>query len=377
MNEFNLLGGEVVTPEEERFVDLHIVGGQVSMVASKAASQATSLDVSQCYVTPGLIDLQVNGTDACNLWDNPGPDEFHALCQQLLRAGVTAFLPTLVTAAPEHLKKSIEILESMGVANGTRQQVAGERLRKGAGQTTGGAALTIPGIHLEGPFLSPARPGVHPKEFIASASSSLLEDLISDSVKLVTLAPEEKEGKAATKFLMDRGVTVSIGHSNATFAQAREAFKWGIKLMTHTFNALPPLHHRDPGAVGAALSDPDVYCCVIADGLHVDPEMVKLLISIKSPDRIVLVTDVAYIGTKGGGLSGSSIMLCEAVRNLVAWQAASFPEAIRMATINPARVINMQSQLGSIKEAGQADLVVWDKRTLEIKHVVAKGQLIF
>src|SRR5258707_1251741 len=118
INEFNLLGGEIITPVEERFSNLYVSDNQVSLVQSKASNNASSLDVSGCYVTPGLIDLQVNGTDACDLWANPSKEEFDALCQQLLKSGVTAFLPTLITASPEHIKKNIAFLESLGVMGG-------------------------------------------------------------------------------------------------------------------------------------------------------------------------------------------------------------------------------------------------------------------
>lgn len=397
-NNFYLAGGDIISPEGQGFVDLHIHDGCLQFLPriknSTGLEQGLILDVSGCYITPGLIDLQVNGTAACNLWANPTKQEFQALCLELLHAGVTAFLPTLITDDMAHMKKNIYFLESMGaggagsVSNQNDCQKStvislGSKLRKRQISQSGFDGLSpermisMPGIHLEGPFISKERAGVHPIEFIKNPTSSNLADLIKPAVKLVTLAPEIDGADSATKFLIDRGITVSLGHSNASFDKANQAFASGIRLFTHIFNASRPLHHRNSGAVEAALLDNDVSCCIIADGLHVGQAMVKLLMRLKGSDRVVLVTDVASIGTTSGGLVGSSVMLSDAVRNMVLWRAATFPEAIKMATFNPAKAINMEHELGIITDGGPAHLVVWDKNSLAIKHVVANGYLVF
>jgi N-acetylglucosamine-6-phosphate deacetylase len=219
--------------------------------------------------------------------------------------------------------------------------------------------------------------GVHPPQFAQPLSLDILKQIISDQVVLVTLAPELDLSGKCIKWLIDEGVTVTLGHSNATYDQAISSFALGIHLMTHTFNALPPLHHRAPGAVGAALLDENLTCCVIADGLHVDPAVVKIIFKLKGADHLVLVSDVAQVGTSKGGLVGSSIFLDIAVRNMVNWGIASFPEAIKMATLNPAQAIGIQKNVGSLAKGMYADIVVWDKNTLDIKHVVANGQLAY
>ncbi|PWT94965.1 MAG: hypothetical protein C5B53_12105 [Candidatus Melainabacteria bacterium] len=376
MREFVLSGGQVITPDQEFLADIYVNDGRLKILKDGGApkGKVERLEISNCFVTPGLIDLQVNGTAKCNLWEQPDQKQFEALCEELLQAGVTSFLPTLITADIEHIKKNRRFLEGLGagapLSNGSAAATAHGAVAKAA-------MIRMPGIHLEGPFISPERPGVHPKEFIKAPNVAQLKEVISPAVKLVTLAPEYGEGEAAARFLLGKKITVSLGHSNATFEQAQKAFDWGIKLITHTFNALPPLHHRAVGAVGAALLKEDVFCCLIADGLHLNQEMVKIVIRLKGPDRVVLVTDVAHVGTTGGGLVGSSIMLSDAVRNLVSWGAASFREAIKMATFNPAKVINLEKELGSIKNDGLADLVVWYKDSLKIRHVVAGGRLVF
>jgi N-acetylglucosamine-6-phosphate deacetylase len=146
--------------------------------------------------------------------------------------------------------------------------------------------------------------------------------------------------------------------------------------MTHTYNALPPLHHRAPGAVGAALLDKDVYCSVICDGLHVDPAMVELILKCKGADKTILVSDAAYIGTSQNKLVGSSIVLKEAVTNLVYWGLTTFAEAITMASYNPAKALGFDGIIGHIAPGKKADLLLWHKETLKPEHVILNGQLI-
>lgn len=377
MREFLLVGGVIVTPDEERCSDVYVKDGRVGAIGSRLSADLSPeikrIDVSNCYVTPGLIDLQVNGSQTCNLWANPSDEEFKELCHELLRSGVTSFLPTLITDDLAAIKKNIQFLKARGAGQPVSNFGVGT-----AGDTNPiSLKIRMPGIHLEGPFISPERPGVHPKEFIRAPNLTELKGLISPAVKLVTMAPEYGEGAAATHFLIDNKVSVALGHSNATFAEAQKAFAFGINLVTHTFNALPPLHHRHPGAVGAAMLDDKVMCCLIADGLHVSEEMVKILLRIKGVDRVVLVTDVAHVGTAGGGLVGSSIMLSDAIRNIVKWQAASFPEAIKMASANAAKAVNLGDDFGCIKNGGIADLAVWQKDNFEVRHTIVDGCLMF
>jgi N-acetylglucosamine-6-phosphate deacetylase len=364
MKSFWLRGGEVVTPLEERFVDLTVETGRVKLLEPQRPQpeNSTEIDCTGCYVTPGLFDLQVNGSDACNLWGDPTETEFSLLTKQLLKHGVTSFLPTLITGDLKHIKKNIAFLSSLGA--GSIENGKAEAPEKN---------ICMPGIHLEGPYLSPEKPGVHPKEFIRPMNVDEVKGVVLPGVKLMTLAPEKSESSAVIKLLKEKGVAVSLGHSNATFEEGESAFAAGINLMTHTFNALPAIHHRSPGCITAALLNDDVYCCIICDGLHVDPNVVRLLIKTKGVSRVILVTDIAQTGTKGGGLVGSSIYLCEAIRNVVRWQAASFPDAIRMATLNPAMVMNLSDRIGRIGAGARADLVVWDKTTLAIKSVFVNG----
>ncbi len=366
MNQLALIGGTIITPLEERFTDLIVDDGVVQRVGplDSSATNVEKLDVSGCYVTPGLIDLQLNGGPDCNFWGDPTIEDLAALCRQLVNSGVTTFLPTLITADVKHIRKNVEFLQSIGVGS------------TGIGQMFGvvkGCSARLPGVHLEGPCLSPQRPGVHPLEWIKPLTKALVEQLSAPSVRMITVAPESDPTDESLKLLYAKGVIVSLGHSNASFEEAQLAFDRGVRMMTHTYNALPPIHHRAPGAVTAALLDDRVTCCVICDGLHVDVPAIKLLLKAKGVDKVILVTDAAQIGTTGGGLVGSSIDLNQAVKNVVEWKVASFTDAIRMASFNPAQAMGWSDKLGEIVPGKCADLVVWDKATLAIKHVFVSG----
>jgi N-acetylglucosamine-6-phosphate deacetylase len=269
----------------------------------------------------------------------------------------------LITDDVDHMRKNIDFLSKRGA--GVSKQWQAEN-----------ALSRMIGIHLEGPCLAPEKPGVHPPQFIKPPSIDLFKKLASDNVLLVTMAPEKDPGCESLNWLMGKGVRVALGHSNATFDEAEVAFGSGVNLVTHLFNALPALHHRAPGAVGAALLDKQVTCCLIADGLHLDANMVRLVLSIKGKQNSILVTDIAQIGTTGGGLVGSSITLDMAVRNVVNWGAANFADAIYMATYNPARAMGVQAEVGVISPGALADLVLWDIDSLEIKHVVLNGRVV-
>ncbi|HEY9776892.1 MAG TPA: amidohydrolase family protein [Planktothrix sp.] len=363
MGNLLLVGGEVITPLEERFTDLLIENDVVAAInggGDEKPEKAETLDVSGCYVTPGLIDLQVNGNEPCNFWGDPEPAQVEALCRRMLQSGVTAFLPTLITDDLQHMNKNISFLQSLGVGK--------------EGALTFG--VRMPGLHLEGPCISPKRPGVHPPQHLKPLNIEVLKQIVTPIVLLVTVAPELDGKGEALAWLKEKGVTVSLGHSNATCDEANAAFERGIRMMTHTFNALPPLHHRDPGAVAAALLDDRVSCCIICDGLHLDPTAVRLILKSKTAQRTILVTDIAQVGTSHGGLVGSSLYLDEAVRNVVQWQAATFPEAIRMSTWNAACAVGLAEKFGKIAVGRQADLVVWDKASLAIKHVIVAGKRI-
>jgi len=364
MKKLRLVGGQVITPLEVRFADVLIDGGLITAIVpcEQTTPAYEPVDVSGRMVTPGLIDLQLNGGPALDFWGKPAEDDLKKFTRQQASAGVTTFFPTLITAAIEHLVENIEWLTEHGVSRDLS-------LAKGL-------SARMPGIHLEGPCLSPKRPGVHPPEHLQPFTVEILKRLIIDGVMLMTVAPEQDPQSEALQFLQSRGVRASLGHSNANATEARKAFDQGVRLMTHTFNAMAPLHHRDPGAVGAALMDDRVTCCLIADGLHLAPETVSMILRLKGERRAILVTDAAKVGTTGGGLVGSSINLSDAVRNCVNWGSSSFQSAVRMASYNPARVMGLDEKVGHIQVGKFADLVIWNQADLSVDRVIVDGQIL-
>ncbi len=356
--------GLVVTKNGQQMSSVLIKNGRISDIGNgdlgTNSNECQVVDASNCYVTPGLIDLQVNGSPKCNLWADPSENELQALRSQMLECGVTSFLPTLITDDIDHLNKNILFLNACGVAND--EAVCEKGLAR------------MPGIHLEGPFLSAKRPGVHPPEHIKPLDVVSLNKISWDNIRLMTVAPETDASGEGLDWLMQHNIEVSLGHSDADLNQAQSAFDRGVKLVTHLFNAMPPLHHRSPGAVGATFLDDRVSACIIADGLHLSPDAVKLIFKIKGPEKTILVTDIATVGTKDGGLVGSSITLDQAVLNMVSWNICDFATAIKMASINPAHAVHLDN-VGSIEKDKLADILLWDKDTLKLKAKILGGEL--
>ncbi len=364
MKKLRLTGGQVITPLEVRFADILIEGGLITAIVPQEQSTPAyeNIEIAGRLVTPGLIDLQLNGGPALDFWGKPTESELEKFTKAQALGGVTTFLPTLITAAVDHLVENIGWLNKHGLD-------ANLALAKGL-------SARMPGIHLEGPCLSPKRPGVHPPEHLQPFEIEILKRLIIPGVLLMTMAPELDPEGEALQYLQSHGVKASLGHSNANLVEARKAFDSGVRLMTHTFNAMAPLHHRDPGAVGAALMDDRVSCCLIADGLHLAPETVSMILKLKGPRQSILVTDAAKVGTTGGGLVGSSIHLADAVRNCVEWNCASFQAAIRMASYNPARAMGFDEKVGHIEVGKYADIVIWKPSDLSVELVLVGGQIL-
>jgi N-acetylglucosamine-6-phosphate deacetylase len=408
MSSLCITGAEIVTPLEVFKGSVYLDGDRISRLSRDAAGErlgrharspstknkhttvatrstatrndlTTVIDGSGCYLTPGLIDLQVNGDDFCNLWDKPTTEQFEHLRKHLLSAGITSFLPTLITDELTHLAKNLDFLARNGVsASHAALMNKSSRLRLKRPTRTSSVSLMsrVPGIHLEGPFLSHQRAGVHPQQWIRPISLPAIKKLLIPEVLLVTLAPELPHATQAIKYLHQNKVVVSLGHSNANLEQAQRAFRAGVSLMTHTYNALPAFHHRAPGAVAAAMLNPAVSCTVIADGLHVHPAAIELLLKCTSTARTILVSDAATEGTKHGGLAGSSITVADAVTNIVNWTLASFADAIMMASYNPAAAIGLEGEIGQIAPGKKADLLLWDKKSLKLKSVIFNGELV-
>jgi len=303
------------------------------------------LNLKGNWISLGGVDLQINGALGTAFTDLT-PDQVGKvgeICQFLWQQGVEAFMPTLVTTSIAQVQQALTTFKHY------EQQIH-----------RAGSAKVL-GIHLEGPCLNPEKRGAHPAEHLQPLTPQALDRILGDVghlVKIMTVAPELDPSGEAIAYLVDRGIAVSLGHSQATAAQAQAAFQQGATLVTHAFNAMPPLHHREPGLLGAALTEPGVYCGVIADGQHVSPLMLQLLLRAGNySERLFLVSDaLAPLGltdgdypwddrtitvTDGtarlanGTLAGTTRALLHGVCNLVRWRVCSVEEAIALATTAP------------------------------------------
>jgi N-acetylglucosamine-6-phosphate deacetylase len=350
-----LVGRELV-PGDVEIVDGHI--GRVGLASANGKGVAS----------PGFVDLQVNGFGGIDFLDADAAG-YRVAGEALLETGVTAYMPTFITAPEEQLVAALAEVPH----DSERPHVLG--------------------AHLEGPFLAPERLGTHPEAARRDPDTELLERLLSAGpVRLVTLAPELPGADALIELLLQRGVTVSCGHTDADAYEANAAFDLGVHTVTHLFNAMRPFSHRDPGIAGVALSRDDVIVQVILDGIHLAPDTAKLIWSVGA-GRVALVTDSMAGAGNGDGsyslggleveirdgvargpdgvLAGSSLTMIEAVRNLHSL-GVPLADALDAATAVPSRIIGRISE-GLIAGA-PADVVVLDDN-LEIDRVLVGGEL--
>lgn len=301
-------------------------------------------------VTPGLIDLQVNGMgDAYPLED---PTSLPALDAMLAARGVSSYLVAAPTATPEQITALARAIEGFE-----------------------GGCL---GLHLEGPVLNPAFKGAHRAELMRPGSDAAALALLDlPHVRLVTVAPEVDGAMDYARAAMQRGIAVSAGHSGATAEQAREAIDAGITLCTHLFNAMTPMHQRAPGVAVAYLTDPRARPMFIADGEHLHDDVVSLILA-SAPERCLLVSDAAPtagVTQQHGVIAGSQAGLDDAVRRLVTMHGLSAIEAVRLASARPAVVLKDASR-GTLALGARADLTIWDNE-LRVAGCLRAGTMVF
>ena len=370
-----LAGGHVVTPNGTvDVIDVTIADGTIVSVGDDVAAPTRIVDVSNMYVAPGFIDLQLNGGWGHDFTSDPA--SIGDVARRLPATGVTAFLPTIVTAPPEARRRALDTMAMI----------------EDSDSALGATPL---GLHLEGPAISPARAGAHDPRWIGPPAPDEIDSWRRErGVAMVTLAPECTGALDLISSLAAAGVVVSVGHSEcsaAEFAGARDA---GAGMVTHLFNAMSPFSHRNPGVVGSALAG-DVFAGLICDGVHVDPLAVVVAWRAIGVARLVLVTDaVAALGlhtsatrladvavfvdetgvrTEDGVLAGSNLTMDRAVRNLVAFTGCSPAEAIMTVTRNPANVLGIHDR-GRIAAGARADIVILDQ-SLRVVQTFVGGEL--
>mgnify|MGYP005986562193 FL=1 len=332
-----------------------------------------TIDLNGDILSPGFIDLQLNGCGGVMLNDQITADTMQIMHLANLKSGCTSFLPTLITSSDEDMKQAIQAERNY------QQQYQNQSL----------------GLHLEGPYLNVLKKGIHRPDFIRKSDSNMIDIICdnSDVIAKVTLAPEQNSPEHIRR-LSDANIVVSIGHTNATYAEARQGFANGISFATHLFNAMTPMVGREPGVVGAIYDTPEIYAGIIADGFHVDYANIRIAHKVKG-DKLILVTDATapagadmdhfiFVGKKvyyrdgkcvdeNGTLGGSALTMIEAVQNTVEHVGIALDEALRMATLYPARAIGVDNKLGQIKPEMVANLTVFD-RNFKVKATIVNGQ---
>ena len=345
---------------------------------NEAASQENSCDVvsySGLKLIPGLIDTHMHGFYGKHCETND-PEDLAVISYRLAKEGVTGYAATLSTAPNE-------------------RALAGIRSCRLAAEKDEGSQLLA--IHMEGPFMNPLKKGAMNAANMQLPSTELLDEYLAEGgewLRLMTMAPELPGAESFVRYAQDKGVKLSMGHTYATHEEALNAVEWGVKRATHTFNAMRPLDHRESGVLGAVLMDDRVQCEMIADFVHVSPEVCMMIYKLKGSDKVTLISDscslaglkqedlpedmpyiigkAAYL--KNGTLCGSvgTVMTC--VRNMVS-VGVPLEEAVKMASYNPARDLGVQDRLGSIEVGKLATFVLVDDE-LNVKAVYVKGKLI-
>lgn len=375
-----IIAGTIYTPAEEIQNGVILIEGhRIAKVGPreqvKIPQGAAVIDYQDRTIVPGFIDIHIHGAVGYDLME-ASPEAVAAVGKYLARHGTTSYAATTVAASLDRTLNAAKGLSEIIRASNSSHVVSDN--------ITGAQPLCI---HLEGPFLNIKRRGAHPASQIQKPSTELLAkylDAADGTVRLLTLAPELEGALTVLEFARSRGLKVGIGHSNATYEEAKSAIEAGATHAVHFFNAMRPFMHRDSGIIGAVLTDDRVSAELICDGIHVEPTAIRLLVRSKGAERLILVSDslsgagmpdgnyrlgnftVHVAGgvcrTVEGNLAGSTIMLDAALRNLSSYTGLSYKQCLPCVTSNPAGILGLEDQKGVIAPRADADLAVLDQQ---------------
>jgi N-acetylglucosamine-6-phosphate deacetylase len=381
-------GGTILTPQQtlENSV-LVIEGGRIAAIepegqVSPNPDEGRVLEAGGLWVMPGMIDVHVHGAVGCDTMDAT-PEALQKMGEFFLRQGVTSYLPTTITSTPEATWRAID--------HAVRYS------------QDGGLGARPLGLHLEGPYLGYKNRGAQPPDWLRSPDPAEYRRWFETGfIRLVTLAPEITGALELIRDGVKEGVRFSAGHTEANFAQMRLAADAGLTQATHTFNGMTGLHHREPGTVGAILTDDRIFAEVIADGIHLHPAVLGLVFRAKGPERTLLVTDAMRAAgmedgdydlggqtvtvvdgiarTAAGGLAGSTLTMRQALQNAFRFgqdtAGLTLNDALTMATAAPAEALGLGGRKGSLQPGADADLLLMDA-DFNIVHVLIGGSLIW
>lgn len=340
--------------------------------------QVTHIDAQGGVVIPGFIDLHVHGGGGADITDET-PESIDKIVQFHLNNGTTGLLlSTMSGTTYDELKRQVDLIgKSMEIHD------------------------SLVGIHLEGPYLNPKYAGMYPPETFRIPRIEECEELntVSDHhIRMITIAPELENALDLISYCAQHGIVASLGHSNADYEMVMKAITLGVSHVTHVCNAMPPLHHRAPGVLGASLMDDRLSVQVICDGIHLHPLIVKMILRLKGAHQVCLVTDAmraagmpegdymlgkfmkvhyrnGYVTSDNGSLSSSPLSMLQAFRNILAFGDISFSQAIHTVSTTPSRVLGLGNYIGALEEGYDADVLILD-RELNIQHIFLKGKLV-
>ena len=358
-----------------------INGTKISRVSerpfSDLSSRAEIIDAAGKIVFPGFIDVHLQGAGGCDFLDGT-KEALAKICETLTRFGTTSLLATTVfkNSKNSHIENIIEFMKKPRGAN-------------------------ILGIHLEGPFINQKKKGMIRPNGIKVCSLNYLNKILKitkGKLKMITIAPELNGAIGVIKMLKKKKIIASFGHSEATLTQTQKGIDAGITHATHIFNAMRPIHHRDPGPLAAILMDNRVSAQVICDGIHIHPDVIRLIVKLKGMRNIALITDsVSSLGLrngeyiydgwrykskdgvcryKDGTLIGTALPLNKMVKRMVKFGGVSLQEAIQMATMNPAKILRVDDKKGSVEKGKDADLIIADK-ALNVFMTLVGGKCVY
>lgn len=343
--------------------------GLITAVQQDIPEGIETMDMQGSNIAPGMIDIQINGGEELYFSGDPGKEALQDICDSSLKYGATHILPCLISSPHEKILQAIETIKNYKAEN-----------------------KMVIGMHLEGPFMNPGKRGAHNAAIIRKPTNAELEEIIrygQDAIKMITIAPE-MFSEDQLDMLLESGIVVSAGHSNMNYEQAQFYFNKGIRVVTHLFNAMTQMGHREPGIVGAVLNNDKVYAPIILDGAHCHYAAAQIAYQLKK-DKLFLLSDAAFLGrkkqsfdspllnatlvdgyyrNKDGNLAGAAISMIEAVQNAVRHVNIPLAEAVQMATLNVAKAIGMDDRLGKVEAGYAASFICFNNDFSDCKTLV-------
>lgn len=347
---------------------------------SELSSKDTVVDCENKIIIPALIDLHIHGAVGKDVMDGDY-ESLNEISKYLASNGVGRFLAATLTAPIFKIENALKNIK--------------ESKKRGL------AGAEIIGSYLEGPYLSKEKKGAHPEEHLRDPDISEIEKLINisgNNIKVLALAPEKNNSQKVIKFLSDKGIIAALAHTNANYSIIEESVKNGAFLATHTFNGMKGMHHRNPGALGGIMVFDEIYSELIADKIHVHPAVMKILYKVKGLEKIALISDCMRAGgledgeyklgemdvnvknatarTRSGSLAGSTLKIKDALLNIKEALDIELFEAVKMASLVPAKILGLDSELGSIKKFKKADITVIDSE-MNIYLTAVDGKIVY